>query len=273
MTKELIYASLVYLLTIFTIVITLYSFLDFTLFNFSIISIVSLLGWSYMIGTILSRPKREIEQNLLSLTQNIIHELNIPIATINANTSMLKKSTTDDKSLKRIQRIEDASIRLQKLYDELIYGINKEIRVVPKETFDIENLIRDRVEIFEEQNRNMFKLTLYNYNIKADKIGLEQALDNIISNAMKYSSKESIISISLDKNILTITDKGIGISDTELLRIYERYYQADNQKYGDGIGLALVKSYCDEADIDIRIESIKDVGTSVYLDFRKLMIK
>ena len=59
-----------------------------------------------------------MEDTLTSLTNDIIHELNIPLSTIKANTAMLKKTMEDEKSLKRIKRIEDASVRLKKLYDE-----------------------------------------------------------------------------------------------------------------------------------------------------------
>jgi signal transduction histidine kinase len=86
---------------------------------------------------------------------------------------------------------------------------------------------------------------------------------------MKYSDKSKPITIVLKENILTIEDRGIGMDETELITIYERYYQSDNTSYGEGIGLALVKAYCDDEKIKIWISSHKDKGTKVSLDLVK----
>ena len=176
----------------------------------------------------------------------------------------------DEKSLKRIQRIEDASVRLKKLYDELVYSIHKEMHTIEKERFDLQALVEERIEVFKEQQRNPFELTLESYEIEADKIGFEQMFDNIVSNAMKYSSKDAPIHVILHNNILSVEDEGVGMGTTELLRMHERYYQADDRKDGEGIGLALVKAYCDEEGIDIHLESEKGVGTNVSLNMSKV---
>jgi len=94
----------------------------------------------------------------------------------------------------------------------------------------------------------------------------------LLMNAMKYSDKTSSVDITLDHNVLSITDKGIGMDETELLKVYERYYQADSKLQGEGIGLALVKMYCDEEGIDIDIKSKKGKGTSVLLNLDKLIL-
>ena len=58
---------------------------------------------------------------------------------------------------------------------------------------------------------------------------------------------------------------------TELITIYERYYQLDNTAYGEGIGLALVNAYCDDEKIKIRITSKKGEGTKVGLDLSSII--
>jgi len=73
--------------------------------------------------------------------------------------------------------------------------------------------------------------------------------------------------------VLTICDDGVGMDATQIARIYERYYQGDNHNPGEGIGLALVKRYCDESGIGIRIESKPKSGTTVRLDFAQVIQK
>jgi signal transduction histidine kinase len=146
------------------------------------------------------------------------------------------------------------------------------MHTIEKEKFDLKALLEDRIEVFKEQKRNPFELTLEPYQIEVDKIGFEQMFDNIISNAMKYSSKDAPIRVTLDNHILSVEDEGVGMGTTELLRVHERYYQADDNKDGEGIGLALVKAYCDDEGLDIHIKSQKDIGTTVSLDMSKVHI-
>jgi len=245
-------------------------------FNFFIAGALVLLvavGWGYILTALIFAPKQQIEDTLTMITNDIIHELNIPLSTIEANTSMLHKSLTDEKSLKRLKRIDDASMRLKRLYDELVYSIKKEMHEIEKECFDVKKVVEERVSFFKEQKRNPFALEVTSYEIKADKIGFEQMLDNILSNAMKYSTKDSLISLSLHEGTLSIKDQGIGMSTTELLRIHERYFKGDESSQGEGIGLALVKTYCDGENIGIDIQSEKNVGTRVSLDLLKVHIK
>jgi signal transduction histidine kinase len=153
----------------------------------------------------------------------------------------------------------------------LVYSINKEINPVEKEQFSLKKLLQERIEVFEAFERNSFYLTLDDIQLEADKIGFEKTVDNLLVNAMKYSDKVSSITITMEHNILSITDKGIGMDETELLKVYERYYQADSKLQGDGIGLALVKAYCDEEGISIDIKSKKGQGTSVFLNLNKVV--
>ncbi|MEA2048424.1 MAG: HAMP domain-containing sensor histidine kinase [Campylobacterota bacterium] len=277
-TKEIIIAMLIYFITMFTLLTAVYRFLEnwhFEEFKFFIAGALVFLiaiGWGYVLSALIFAPEKQMEDTLTSLTNDIMHELNIPLSTIKANTEMLKKNMQDEKSLKRLNRIEDASVRLKRLYDELVYSIHKEMHTVEKERFDLKHLVEERVGIFQEQKRNPFILDIEYCEIEADKIGFEQMFDNLISNAMKYSSKERSIFVTMDNQVLSVKDEGVGMSQTELLRIHERYYQADVQKEGEGIGLALVKAYCESENIDIQIESEKDVGTQVRLNISKVRV-
>lgn len=276
MRKELFAALLIYVVTVTVLLMAVYRFLEnwqLSEFNFFVAGALVLLvavGWGYILTAVIFAPKKQMEDTLTTLTNDIMHELNIPLSTIKANTTLLKKSLKDEKSLTRLKRIERASLRLERLYGELVYAIRKEIYEIEKEIFDIQTVIEERVAIFAEQKRNLFEIAVESYEIEADKIGFEQMIDNIISNAMKYSEKKSLIKISLNEHVLCIEDEGIGMSTSELLRIHERYFQGDDTQEGQGIGLALVKAYCEEENIEIQITSEKEVGTRVKLYLRKV---
>ena len=279
MKKKVLLAALSYLSSVAVLLSFLYWFLKnegFSESNFLIASILVLIlaaGWGYIISSHLLAPKAELDANLSILSSEILHELNIPLSTIKANSAMLKKRVMDDeKSLQRLNRIEASSVRLERLYKELVYSIKKEIHPIEKERLLLEPLLRERIETLEAFGRNRFSLNVGEKIIEIDRIGFEKMIDNLLMNAMKYSSKESLIKVILKENTLMIIDEGIGMDETQLLRVYERYYQSDNQQEGQGIGLALVKAYCDEEGIEIQIQSEKGLGTSVSLNLENVHV-
>ena len=221
----------------------------------------------YIVLLDILEPKAQQDERLSHLTREILHEINLPIATIEANLTLLAKSNTSPKAQKRTDRIKAALIRLRRLYAELSYSIKKEILPVEKERFDLKAVLEERVAVQKELGRNPFVLTLESCMVEADKIGLEQVIDNIIENAMKYSPIEETIELVLRENRLTIRDRGKGMDANQILHIYERYYQGDGSQQGEGIGLTLVKRYCDESDIGIKIHSEPNSGTEVVLSF------
>jgi signal transduction histidine kinase len=233
--KKILLAALSYLSSAAVLLSFLYWFLKnegFSESNFLIASVLVLIlaaGWGYIISSHLLAPKAELDANLSILSSEILHELNIPLSTIKANSAMLKKRVMDDeKSLQRLVRIEASSVRLERLYKELVYSIKKEIHPIEKERLLLEPLLRERIETLEAFGRNRFSLNVGEKIIEIDRIGFEKMIDNLLMNAMKYSSKESLIKVILKENILMITDEGIGMDETQLLRVYERYYQSDN---------------------------------------------
>jgi signal transduction histidine kinase len=275
--RRTLFATLGYFSSVAILLSFVYWFLKnegFTESNYLVVTVLVLFlaaGWGYIIASHLLAPKAEQDANLSQLSSEILHELNIPLSTIKANTSLLSKQLEDEKSLKRLKRIEASSTRLERLYTELVYSINKEIHPIEKEVFSLELLIEEQTGVFETFERNRFVLNISPLKVKADKIGFEKMIDNLLMNAMKYSDKDAPITLTLHHGILEISDKGIGMDETQLLKVYERYYQVDSQKKGQGIGLALVKSYCDAEKIDIDIKSEKNLGTTVSLNLEQII--
>ena len=275
MKKQIWIATLLYLCSTLFLGGVLLFFLHHNLNIFFIAISIFLLALAvgYTLNTYVLSAKFKVDENLLHLTKEILHELNIPLSTIQANTKLLQRTLEEnEKGLKRLSRIDDSSKRLKRLYAELVYSIKKEIHTIEKEIFDVQTVVEERVSVFKLLNRNSFILSLSSFKISVDKIGFEKMLDNVLTNAMKYSEKQEPIFITLQDNILSIRDKGIGIDEIELVKIYDRYYQSDNHAYGEGIGLSLVKAYCDDEKIKIRINSNKGEGTTVNFNLNNVII-
>ncbi len=244
--------------------------------NTLLIAIVMLGFVSYsaiLISKLAIDPLAEYVKNLHLLSKETLHELNLPISTIKSNSQMIKKRLSDEKSLKRISRIELACEMLEQRYNELDYMIKTQTSQELKEHFELSSLMQKRVDflspIYPQMN---FNLELKNTNLYGDKIGLSKVIDNIIDNAVKYSKSSNTINISLSNHTLNIKDYGLGMDEVELLHIFDNYYQSDDSMQGFGIGLALVKRFCDKHSIHLSIKSKPKDGTSVILKFKKVII-
>jgi len=228
-----------------------------------------IIGTGYVRNLIEPLDKRSSELELLS--RQTLHELNLPVATILANTQMLLKKEENEKNIKRLKRINLAASTLQSMYTELDYTIKKQMHKVEKHVCDLKELIEQKLESYTEIFSQIdFKVTLESSSVKIDTIGFLKVLDNLVHNAVKYSQRDSVIRISLKDMRLCIEDEGIGMQEDFFLQAFEHYYQEDEDKTGQGLGLGLVKEYCDRNKIKIYLNSKKDLGTKITLDLSGL---
>ena len=234
---------------------------------------LGVVGYIFL-SQVLEKQQRH-EERLEHLVREVLHEINLPLATIEANLQMLKRSCDEasPRSTRRLGRIAAAGKRLRRLYRKLAYELRREIAPVQREDFDLAELLRERVDFFTEAGQHPIETQLETLQIHADRIGMEQALDNLLENALKYSDPGSAVHVTLRGTELTIRDRGRGMDENELLRIYERYYQGDRRVEGEGIGLAVVKRTCDDEGIGLKILSKKGEGTKVILDLSKRIVK
>lgn len=215
-------------------------------------------------------PLEEYVKNLQNLSKETLHELNLPISTIMTNTHMLKKNLSDEKSFKRITRIESACSMLEQRYNELDYMIKTQSQKSVQEYFDVKELLMHRVEFFYPLYPQIaFELELQEHKIFNDKIGLAKVIDNIIDNAVKYSPNSQKVAIKIYNSTLSIQDYGCGMDEVELLHIFDNYYQSNQNMKGFGIGLSMVKRFCDNNAIDLQFKSKPNEGTTVLLHFKE----
>jgi signal transduction histidine kinase len=185
--------------------------------------------------------------------------------------ALLRKTHTDEKSHKRLERIEQATLMLQNRYDELDYFIQKQMEKETIETFDVALLIQERIEFLTPLYPSVvWELEISPLCVHLDRIGLGKVIDNLIDNGVKYSNQAPKITLKITDAVLSICDQGCGMDEVSLVKIFDHYYQSDNAMAGYGIGLGLVKRYCDKYDIKLRVESKLEIGTCMHLGFKVL---
>ena len=229
---------------------------------------------SYLIITFLLSSSFQTSRFLDALLKDTLHELNIPLSVIKANLQLLRAHEKDEKKQKRLERISLASDDLYALYQEVDYYIKKERKANVKEAFFLDEAIHSVLQNYEDiASSTLISCEVLHVKILADKRGFMKVISNLLNNAIKYNRDHNPITIIQRGNALVVKDEGIGIGEAELFLIFNRYFQADVTQEGYGIGLSLVKAYCDHFKVSLSINSAKDKGTEVILDLSNLLIK
>ncbi len=219
------------------------------------------------------KPLFTSDDNLQKNLKETIHELNIPVSTIKMNTQLLEKNISDEKSLKRLNRIKQASNNLIKLYEDMEYNIKKEIDKIEKQECYLDEIIANSIIKFDDIKKDtIITSSIPNIKLFTDINGLEKTIDNLILNAIKYNSKQKpVVDITFENNILSIFNKGEKIDTKNLLIIFDRYYQSDFSSEGFGLGLNIVKEFCDKNKIIIKIDTHEN-GNTFNLNIKNILI-
>jgi len=269
------------IVVVFTVLLTLiiYNFLTvkfgFNQETFYPITFVLLLFASifyYFLSKSLLHPLFKSEKEIQNLIKETLHEINTPVATIKMNTKILQKKEENSKNRDRLHRIEQSCDNLLELYKQMEYSLKEKIDNITVESFDIDEVVTKSIDKFVDIKKEI----LINYKpqslmIETDKNGFEKVIDNLISNGIKYNKTNGQINIVLENNILKISDTGIGIDTKNLFHVFDKYYQEDSLHSGIGLGLNIVKAYCDKYKIDLKIDSQKDIGSEFSLNLKGII--
>ncbi len=236
------------------------------------VTLIVLAIFGFFFVGIFLRPMRDSITLLDDFIKDTTHELNTPISAILANVEMMDKSIMGEKNERKLARINIAAKTVSHLYQDLTYLTLSHHRKSKDEWIDLNQLIRDRVEYFSilaGSKKITFDLDLKDSALFIDAIKIARVLDNLISNAIKYNKRNGSITIVLRKTYLSVQDTGIGIEANEVNDIFERYTRFNSSEGGFGIGLNIVRSIINEYDLQIDVESILNVGTTIRVDFLK----
>lgn len=214
-------------------------------------------------------PYKKVNEYLDAFFNDAMHELKTPLGIIQLNLEILQDKQPDTKE---IERSINATKNLLLVYEDIEYLIKQKSVNYNKEQIDFSYLLLQRIDQFESltTSKNLKFVTKIEENIKLDlnRTHLQRIIDNTISNAIKYSNKNSIITIKLfkeNKNIIfSVHNVGKPIKDKKA--IFTRYYKENSIK-GIGLGLNIVKNICDENQIKIDVSSDISSGTKFKYTF------
>lgn len=225
----------------------------------------------YLLSKILLNPVQQRIEAMDKFIKDSAHELNTVISVLMTSVSMLKNGKNPQKMMKYIL---SSSKQISQIYNDIHFSAFNELNEDVFEEFNLKDLISESIEFFSDisiTKNIIINSNLENCFIKMDKTKTQKLINNLISNAIKYSYKNSVIEIKLEKNILSIEDFGIGISLDEQKEIFKRYKRGNNIEGGFGIGLDIVKRICEEYNLILNLNSQINKGTTFLIDFSSIL--
>lgn len=217
----------------------------------------------------------ELTNSRLVFFTNISHELRTPLTLIADPVEMLlEDSGIKGKSRELLKTVQRNAIALQQLVSNIldfrkIQNGKMELKLV---RFDIVEALKVWIGDFKlTAERKKIKLHFINDKfsgdnmIVADKEKIARVVFNLLSNALKYTPAGGDIFVDIasegDKLRIDVRDTGKGIDKDEANKVFERFFQAKGAASGTGIGLALVKSFVELHNGEVKVESELDKGS------------
>ncbi len=220
------------------------------------------------------RDLNELQTKFLSM---VSHEFKTPLTGISVSTMLLKKYTLTKQQKKREKYISIINGKVHYLNSILNNFLSieklekKEIRYNIT-TFNIKDVIDEVISganlLFKEGQKVVCVSDFDGISISQDKKIIELTISNLISNAIKYSLKNTTIYIAAAQNknntVIRIIDRGFGIPPKDQKNIFKRYFRAENVLLieGTGIGLNIVKQHIENLGGKLSFKSEYNVGTT-----------
>jgi signal transduction histidine kinase len=225
---------------------------------------------------------RELDRLKDEFISLVSHELRTPLTSIRGYLELLREDgKLDDDQLRYVAIVDRNSERLLDLVSDLLFlaqvdagKLNFELKPV-----DLEALVADCVEAsLPTAAAKEIELTTSTHELplqlQGDPARLAQVLDNLVSNALKFTPSGGRVEVSLEAAdgvaVVEVSDTGVGLAEDEQDQLFERFFRssraAENAIPGTGLGLAIAKTIVERHGGRIRLQSTVDVGTTVRVE-------
>ncbi len=231
---------------------------------------------------------RHLEEVRSDFVANVSHELKTPITSIKGFVETLQDGAMDKRGdLERfLSIISRQSERMTSIIDDLLTLSRLESARMPELLSISEHRIKDIVlavfdtcaPIAQEKNISLQVDCPVESTFEVDRSLMEQAVLNLVENAVKYSGAETEVTVKVESGTDTVRinvhDHGPGISDQHLSRLFERFYRVDKARSrtigGTGLGLAIVKHVVGVHKGSVSVKSTVGTGTSFTIEVPRL---
>lgn len=219
------------------------------------------------------------------LLANVSHDLKTPLTMIKAYAEMARDINYNNKKKREenLNIIVDEVDRLNLLVNDILElsKVQANTEKYVKEKIDIDDFVSNIVRKYDYLKEGGYEIVyngIKNVTVNEDKKRLNQILDNLINNALKYTGKDKKVIVNivdLKKKIrIEVVDSGKGIKEEELKYIWDKYYKIDKSYQRNtkstGLGLSIVKNICVQNDIEYGVNSKENLGSTFWIELEKM---
>ena len=228
---------------------------------------------------------RRLETLRQEFVANVSHELKTPLSSIKAYAETLREGAINDSNnnLVFVRRIEDQAERLNRLIVDLIRLARIESG---SEAFDVEDVdLATAIQSCLDEHRRTAEAKSIHLSavpavdddgglvVKVDEEALRQILENLVSNAIKYTPEDGNVIVRWKRDgsdaLIEVQDTGLGIAPQHHERLFERFYRVDKARSrelgGTGLGLSIVKHLVQFFQGSVGVESEVNAGTTFWV--------
>ena len=216
---------------------------------------------SYYLAEEAIKPVKEAYESQKVFIANASHEIKTPLAAISANLE-----AADIKNNHWIDNVAMETEKLTALNSELLTLARTDlVNTVTSEEVNVKELVEKQLKSFEPRMKDIkFKKELnVSDKVKVNANDFSQLLGILMDNAIKYSDNK--ITLTLEDHVLKVTNDGATISKDALPHVFDRFYQADKNSEGVGLGLSIAKSLADRNHWNLSVKS--NSNTTFTLNF------
>jgi len=242
-----------------------------------------LMGVEQAVNHLIQRLKDSYRQQA-RFVNDASHELRTPIAVIRGYTEMLERwGRSDEKVLdESISAISNEAEHMNRLVEQLLFLARGDSgkTVLHKESILLNELMKEIYEesfLIDEEHPYKFRDYPEIITIDADRTLLKQAVRILVDNAAKYTNKNDEIILGVgrtddDRPYLMVQDTGIGMTQTDVEHMFERFYRADEVRsyQGTGLGLSIAKWIVDRHGGHFEVISRTELGTRIMIVLEKM---
>lgn len=215
---------------------------------------------------------------------DITHEIRNPLHTISGALEMLQMpQLSGEKKMQYMATAQRQIERVVRLFEDIksLQRYDLDESYIHKSEFELTEILQEVTSSYRpiaaEKGISLQLVKAEPAVVDADRDKIEQVVDNLVSNAIKYtnSGEIDIWCVHRDGEVeVSIEDTGIGISEEHLDRLFDRFYRTDKarsrDKGGTGLGLSIVKGILTAHQSDIQVESIPGKGSKFYFKLQRL---
>ena len=227
--------------------------------------------------------------NRIKATENfstdLVHEIRNPLASLKSASEIISDTTDKEKQDKLLKIMTHDVSRIDRLITDYSQILKDELAISSEEMEDldlkpiVESVVDDFNNIYIEKKNVNIKLNtsgMNNYIIKGISNRIEQIIANLLDNSVSFSKNGSIVTVDLDDNkndiILKVSDQGEGFKESDIKKVFDRFYSNRPENFGEhsGLGLNIVKNLVQIHKGEIHASNSPKGGAMIEIKFPKI---